>query len=803
MPMAVANERTLRDLEYAKVKEIIKGFASSSLGREWIEGLAPSSNPAVIRVRLERIEQFRHLLEERNFTLGAIHDLRSILERARESTSLPSEDFLPILETVKTARRLRERLSALAPETYHRMREIAQGLGVFRELEENISRTIDEQGQLREGASPKLRELTSRRRLIEEEVKRELEGFLQSPAYGSLIQDRVITRRGGRLTIPIKVGAKHLLGWVVQDSSDSGQTLYAEPPSVVEWNNELRELEGEIREERLRVLKELTSRLRAEERKLRKTLRALGMIDGLYAAARYAQEMGCATPKLNLHGHLHLLQARHPLLPRETVVPIDLSFGLGSQGVLITGPNTGGKTVTLKTIGLLTLMVQSGLQVPASPDSELAIFQRVRSDIGSEESIEQSLSTFSSHMRNIIGILEEADGETLVLLDELGAGTDPQEGAALGIAILRHLLKSGAKLAITTHFSALKRFAYLDPRLKTCSVEFDVETLSPTYRILEGVGASNALIVAERLGLSREVVEEAKRTIPEGEVRVEEVIRDLQHERSLILRERRELEERLRKAGRLQREYEERLQRLIQEKEGALSSELQEIEALLKEAKRSLEEALHQAREEAEAREALQRVLEVEAGLKAAGERLTKGGPGPIPLEELKVGQPVYLAGAEKLGVVREIIDEERIELDLGGVRVWARLGDLRRPPEEPESEPESEGRPKARAGAKVRTGIRSSPRPFYDLQVAPEVQLELSVHGLTVVEALSKVDRYLDRLLLAEVSKGYIIHGKGTGTLRRAIQEHLKGLPFVKAFYPAPPGEGGDGVTVVELELD
>jgi DNA mismatch repair protein MutS2 len=782
MPVEVANERTLRDLEFAKVKEIIKGFASSPLGREWVEELAPSANPAVIRVRLARVEELRRLLEEQGFSPGVIHDLRPILEEARQSTSLPPEEFLPILETVRAARTLRERLLAL--KGFPRLQEIARGLGVFRELEENIARTIDEQGELREGASPRLRELTLRRRAVEERVKNELEAILQSPAYAGAIQDAVITRRGGRLVVPIKAGARHLLDWVVQDSSDSGQTLYVEPPAVVEGNNELRELEGQIREERLRILKELTARLKLEERRLRKTLRALGVLDGLYAAARFAQEFRCASPRLNLHGHVHLISARHPLLPRASVVPIELDFGAGNYGVLITGPNTGGKTVTLKTIGLLTLLAQAGLQIPASPDSELAIFKRVRSDIGSEESIEQSLSTFSSHMRNIIGILREVDSETLVLLDELGAGTDPQEGAALGIAILRYLLLKGAKLAVTTHFSALKRFAYLDPRLKTCSVEFDVETLAPTYRLLEGVGASNALIVAERLGLSREIVEEAKRAIPEGEVRVEEIIRDLQHERSLIRQEREELEERLREAGRLQREYAERLRRIKEEKEQALSAELRELEELLRRTRRALEEALHRAREEAEARRALQELGRLEAELEAAGQRLAEQERSPISLEELRVGDRVYLLGAERVGVVREVLDEGRIAVELDGRRVWARLADLRRPEVEPQ------GREAPR------------PRPAYELSFKPEVKLELSVHGLTTVEALSKVDRYLDRLLLAEVGKGYIIHGKGTGALRRAIREHLKELPFVKAFYSAPPREGGDGVTVVELDL-
>ncbi len=779
----VANERTLRDLEYEKVKEIIKGFALTPLGREQLDRLLPSANPDVIRTRLARVEEMRRLLEAEGFSLGRFHDLRPQLARAREATTLDPEEFLPILETLVTARRLKERLYALEGEGYPHLLEIAKGLGVFRELEESIQRAIDEQGQLKETASPRLRELTLRRRALEEQIKGLLEGILQSSRYAAMIQDTVITLRGGRLVIPIKASAKRDLDWVVQDSSDSGQTLYAEPRSVVELNNKLRELEGEIRKERIRVLRELTAKLQAESRRLSKTLRALGLLDALWAAARYAQRMRCAVPALNTHGRIELVQARHPLLPPESVVPIDIKLGAGDQGVLITGPNTGGKTVTLKTIGLLTLMVQSGFPVPASPDTTLAIFRKVRSDIGSEESIEQSLSTFSSHLRNIIGILKEADERTLVLLDELGAGTDPQEGAALGIAILRYLLRTGARMAVTTHFSALKHFAYQDPRLRTCSVEFDVETLAPTYRILDGVGASNALIVAERLGLDQEIVAEARRAIPAGEVRAEEIIQDLQRERALIRREREELEQRLRRARQLEEEYRRRLERLERRKEEALSEELRQLKELLRQTKRKLEAALHHARAE-EARRALKEVLQSERELQAAEERLQGRRKSLIEFDQLAVGQRVYLEGAERVGVVREILGPERIEVEIGGVRVWAKLSDLRWPPEEARSQEEQ-------------IAI-----PSYTVELQPRVQLELSVRGLTVAEALARVDRFLDRLLLSEVGRGYIVHGKGSGTLRREIRKHLEELPFVKSFYPAPPQEGGDGVTVVELDL-
>jgi len=777
----VTNAKTLKDVEYDKLKEILKSFACSALGRELIENLRPSADLTYLQREFQRVEQLRTALLEMDLSLGPLPDIRPLLHRAHQTTALSGEEFLAIAETLGHIRRLRDRL--LGAEDLPSLRELGERMHVFRELEENIARVFDEDGEVRPTASPRLRELTARKRILEERVQRQLQSLIQSGQLSGVLQDSVVTRRSGRFVIPIKSSARHELDAVVHDSSDSGQTLYVEPTSIVSENNEIRELDGEIRDEQLKVLRELTARLQAETRKIEETLKVLAYFDLLYAKAQFALHLRCHRPQLTGDGSLHLIEARHPLLDQTTVVPIELHLADPFQGIVITGPNTGGKTVSLKTVGLLTLMAQSGIPIPAAPDSSLALFQKIFTDIGDEQSIQQNLSTFSAHMKNLIGVLREADSQTLVLIDELGAGTDPTEGAALGIAIVQTLLDSGAKLLVTTHLSAIKHFAYQHPKLKTCSVEFDIETLSPTYKIIEGVGASNAFIIAERLGVPPQVVSLAKAHLTEGQVRVEDIIQKLQQERSELARERLRLSQRAEEIERTQAEYAAKLSELRAKKEAALTQELRDVESLLKRARAELERALHQAKQasdEAQLRETLRQVQERERHLADVGQRL-RAEPVDIPLnlEELREGMRVQFRGSKRTGVVRQIVSAERIEIDLGGLRVWAKLSDLIQPTVKSESERQ---------------------RVAVSFEVATAPQLELNVRGMTVSEALHEVDLYLDRLVLAGLTRGYIVHGKGTGVLRREIRKHLAALPIVKRFDSAPPNQGGDGVTVVEL---
>jgi DNA mismatch repair protein MutS2 len=782
----VANERTLRDLEFEAVLAQIARLAASPLGRSAIASLAPTADPEAIKKELGRVEEMRQAILEggSGLTPGPMEELEPLLVRARETTSLGGEDFLAVLKTIESARRLREATLSL-DGSYPELREIAERIKILRELEGMIRRSFDEEGELREDASPKLRRLHRRKRSVEEEVQQRLKTFINSPQYAPIIREPIITRRSSRLVVPIKSPFKHELDCVVHDTSDSGQTLYVEPRSVVELNNEIRELESEIRDEKIRILKELTAKLQAESHAIRKTLKALGILDGLYARAQYALKYNCSVPRLNTRGRIRLIGARHPLLDPQTVVPIDISFGDHHQGVLITGPNTGGKTVTLKTIGLLTLMVQSGIPIPADPESEFSVFDVVRSDIGDEQSIQQNLSTFSSHVVNLVEILSEVNERSLVLIDELGAGTDPQEGAALGIAILRYLLQSGARIVVTTHFSALKHFAYRHESLKTCSVEFDVETLMPTYRLVEGVGASNAFYIAERLGLPSEIVQDAKGFLSEGAVKAEELIKLLERERLELSRERARLAEE-REAAKQERErFEERLQKLESQVEEELRAELHDLKRVLKETRLKLERAIASARRgtEAELRYQLKQLEQAEAGLKAA-ERAAKRPAQPLPLKSLKEGMRVLIEPLGQVGMVRAILSDTRVEVDVGGLRVQAKPEDLSLAQEE---------RVSPKPGGKEF-------EPLHELSSASP-GLELNVRGLTVSEALRELDLYLDRLILHEIHKAAIIHGRGTGTLRRAIREFLAADGRVTQFYPAPARQGGDGITIVELK--
>jgi DNA mismatch repair protein MutS2 len=780
---ALTNAKTLKDLEYERLKDLLKSFAASALGRELIANLRPSADLETIERELDRVEELRAALLEADLSVGVLEDIRPLLAQAHKTTTLGGVEFLAISKVLFQLRRLREKLLNL--KGFPHLRELGERLHVFRELEENISRIFDDKGEIRPTASPRLHELTTQKRILEERVQRHLQTLIQSGQLAGVLQDPVITRRSGRFVIPIKSSARHELDVVVHDSSDSGQTLYVEPTSVVNDNNTIRELEGEIRDEQLKILRELTQKLQAETRKIEETLKAFAYFDMLYAKAQFAIHLRCHRPQVA--GELHLLDARHPLLDQTTVVPIDIHLGAPFQGMVITGPNTGGKTVSLKTIGLLTLMAQSGIPIPAAPDSSIVLFEKIFSDIGDEQSIQQNLSTFSAHMKNLIEVLKHADSRTLVLIDELGAGTDPTEGAALGIALLQALLERGATVVVTTHLSTIKHFAYQHPKLKTCSVAFDVETLAPTYKIIEGIGASNAFIIAERLGLPPDIIHLAKAHLAEGHVRVEDIIQKLQQERSELAHERVVLSQRAREIEEIKAEYARKLEELRHRKEAALTEELRRVEQLLRHARGALEEALHAAKQRADEdrlREKLREVQELGGRLVEAGQQLHHEPPDvPIPLEQLREGLPVQFRGSKRIGTVRKIVNAERIEIDVGGLRLWAKLSDLVQP-----------------SAPKLSEAERRKISVHFDAASAPAPPLELNVRGMTVSEAIRELDLYLDRLVLAGLKRGYIVHGKGTGILRREIRKHLASLPIVKSFDSAPPTQGGDGVTIVEL---
>jgi len=784
MSPEIVNEKTLRDLEFDCLKSVVKEHASSSLGEEAVDRLSPTVDRDAIERGIAEVNEAIDFLGDRGrFSLGGVRDLIPVLQRAKENAYLDGEEFLDVLQTIEGT--LAVRGSLADREEWALLSAIAERLtagGV--ELGRSIRRTIDERGAIRDDASRRLSELTNRRRTLERRIEERLRALIDRNP--ELISEPVITRRRGRLVVAIRSGAVGAMEFVVHDRSGTGQTLYAEPTSLVSENNVVSELAEEIRAEIRRILRALTDAFVAAEPSFLRDRAILAHLDSLFARASYAVAHRCAFPRFGKR--IVLRNARHPLLSSEGVVPISLSLGRDARMVVITGPNTGGKTVTLKTIGLLTLMTQSMIPIPASPDSELMIVSKVRSDIGDEQSILQNLSTFSAHMRNIVSLLEEADAKTIVLLDELGAGTDPQEGAALGLAVIEALLESEAIVAISTHLTPLKYFAIRHPEVKTASMEFDVASLSPTYRVIEGIpGRSNAFIIAQQLGLPVDRIERARSFLSKGEIRADDILDELERERQAMHRHREAAERDRTEVKRMRETYDRRLAEFEREKQGALSERFKGFDRFLRDGQRRLEEILATANAGAaidETRDGLRDVVALRdesAGQRADAQRLVRGEA--LSPDSIEAGAPVYVRSVEADGRIVQVSAQGRVTVDLDGVRVTTGPEDLAPPRGE-------------NAGAAPPSKNRSRfgrPRPGH-------VPLQLNVRGMTVSEALREIDGYMDRLLRADIRHASILHGKGTGALRDAIGAYLGSCSFVSSYRFAPPNLGGDGVTEFEL---
>ena len=781
----LANDKALRDLEFERMREIVVAYASSSLGEEAIRALIPLSDRDVIEAGIAEVEEAVTYLESRGrFSLGAIRDLAPLLKRGRESAFLDSEEFVVVLHTLDATREIREQLGDV--ESFPRLVGHAERLtGGGDSLRRQIARVIDERGNMRDDASPQLKSLMHRARTMESRLEMKLRSLIDRNP--DLISEAVITRRRGRLVVPIRSGATGAMDFVVHDRSASGQTLYAEPTALVAENNQLAEMAGEIRDETRRILRELTEAFVDAEPALLRDRAILAHLDSLFARAAYAGAYRCAFPTIG--SKTALRDARHPLLPTDDVVPISLTIGDRQRMTVITGPNTGGKTVTLKTLGLLLLMAQSTIPIPASPDSEISIVSRVRTDIGDEQSIEQSLSTFSAHMVNVISILREARADTLVLLDELGAGTDPEEGAALGLAMLEALLESEALVAASTHLTPLKFFAVRHPEIQTASMEFDLKTLSPTFRVIEGLpGKSNAFVIAERLGLDQELVQRARSLLTQGEIRAEDIIEELHRERQALARHREAASRDRREMQQLRSEYERKLASFEEEKERGISARLRGFEESLRDGQRQLEEILARANARTRTEDARDGLHEVVALREDVAERRTDferaRDESTFDTSSLAPGQLVRVRSLATDGRIVHVAEAGRAVVDLDGIRVTTEIEDL----EPPRGKP-AEDEPRERRRTRVRR-----PRP-------DRVPLQINVRGKTVSEALREIEEYLDQLLLADIRSASILHGKGTGALRSAVQAYLASCAFVSSFGFAPPNQGGDGVTVFELE--
>lgn len=814
------NPHALRVLEFDAIREKVVEQATNSLGQERASEMEPSwREDQVRRWQAETTDAVRLLGSGGGIPLGGIHDIRPAIRAASVEGTLEPVILLQVADTAAAGRKLKSFLLQ-RKETAPNLEDLARRIGEFPLVERAIYEAINEHAEVRDDASPTLERLRKELRVTRARMMDRLNSYLRGSAYKDMIQDPVITTRDGRYCIPVKSEYRAQFGGIVHDQSSSGATVFMEPAPVVELGNELRTVEAKERQEVERILRELTSRVGQFSLDLTETVNVLGELDFIFARGKLSQVMNGVEPVVNKEGFVGLRRARHPLLT-GAVVPIDVDLGREHTVLVITGPNTGGKTVTLKTTGIFALMAQSGLHIPADEGSTMPVFLDVYADIGDEQSIQQSLSTFSGHIRNISRILKDVEKtgqRSLVLLDEAGAGTDPTEGAALAKAILGELLRRGARTIATTHYGELKEFAYSTQGVENASVEFDLQTLRPTYRLLIGIpGSSNAFSIAERLGLPEQVVNEARGMIGTDRTILSDVIQRLTEDQ-------RATETDLRKAERAAREVEEMrdryardlrqlkadradtLQRAKNQAEELLRGARREIDRV-KEELRKIEKQARKAAEEPGNTAALDDLRERIAGLSNKLDRreahvdrtkIRKETAAPALPDAIKTdktppapGDLVWITGFNQRGTLLTEAAGGKAQVQIGSMRTTVPIDSVQRivTPRGGAPAPAPGSSPYVRApGSDLRMRART--------HVTPEIQLL----GLRADEAMTRLDSYVDQACLAGLANFRVVHGRGTGALKRVVWDFLREHPSVAHFQHPGEEEGGTGVTVVEL---
>jgi DNA mismatch repair protein MutS2 len=785
--------RHLDALEFDRVLDRLAAHASFAAGEEMALALRPATDLREVRALLETTGEARALLLARpGTTIGGARDVRPQVETALRGAALPPAELLDVRDTLVAARTLHRTLTRLAGQFPH-LASVAGRLCLCPEIVEEIDRCLDERGEVRDDASPELARIRREVRIANDRIQEKLNRIISSPRNAPYLQEMLITQREGRYVIPLKADFKGRIRGVVHDVSASGATIFIEPLSVVDLNNAWRELQLAETQEVTRILAVLSGLIAEHGEEITQSVETLAELDLVFAKAGYADAIEASAPEIvSTRGKrptIHLLGARHPLLDPGTVVPIDVVLDEETHVLVITGPNTGGKTVSLKTVGLLVLMAQAGLHLPVEPGSSLSCFETVYADIGDEQSIEQSLSTFSAHLTNILSFLDLVDERSLVLLDELGAGTDPAEGAALARALLDHFGGRGAVTLVATHYPELKTYAQLTPGVRNACVEFDPETLAPTYKLMIGLpGRSNAFAIAGRLGLSREIVEAARRMVSSEDLHTDDMLTDIHRLRVQEAQSRDAANAARAEAEGLARELRERLDGIKEERRDILDRAQEEaaaeLEVLRKEAR-----ALRQRLQAQGAVGPLKEVSVVAAQADALAEGLAERLPepeelAPVPIPDasarpIRPGDAVWVRPLRTKGQVIEI-DGDEVEVQVGPARTRVGRVDL-----------------ELAAAAPV---VERAPEATLHAEPAASPGKEIDLRGCTVDDALMQVGRHLDAAFRAGLPWVRIIHGKGTGALRRAVRESLSDHPLVSSFAPGGQAQGGEGVTVVDL---
>ena len=773
-------------LELNKIKQVIETLCASTLGVRKVAALKPAVDPKEVEYTLNQSEEALKIIYALGEApLGGVSDITEALKRARISAMLSAQELLDIsrfLYAVTQLKAFSERLHDIKIEApiFNRFISMLIPLG---NLQKAINDCIDESGYVLDSASSELRTIRRTIQGTESRVKERINQIANERR--NKLSDGIVTIRNERYVLPVKVEAKNTFGGTIHDQSSSGNTYYIEPKEVVELNNKLQELHVEERREIERILRALTEEVKLHVESLSLNIEFLGDIDFMFAKGKYARLIQGIRPKMNTKGIIRLVAARHPLIHTDVVVPNDLELGDEYTTIVITGPNTGGKTVTLKTVGLLTLMAQSGLLVPAHETSELAIFDQIFADIGDEQSIEQSLSTFSSHMTNIVRIMERLTVNSLILFDELGAGTDPKEGASLGTAILDYVKVRGARTIATSHYPELKAYAYDQDDVINASVEFDVETLSPTYRLLVGVpGRSNAFEISKRLGLAEKILQKARAYVETERTEMTDLITKLEDRGLTLDREIQLLQEQNAKVEEMKRDYEKKLAKFEAEREKAIEEIKKEAFETVRQAREEATQIvteLRQAKKETDLslkdHELTEKLTSLKASEARQAEKFRRKARNPAPL---KAGDEVMVLSLNRQGELLEQTKNGEWVVQLGMMKMNIKASDL-------------EYVRKAVKKKEIHKGKVTMKRSH--------VSIQLDLRGERYEDAMVRLDKYFDEVLLAGHQTITIIHGHGTGALRNGVQEYLRKNKHVETFRFGGAGEGGTGATVVELK--
>jgi len=788
--------KTLQVLEYPKIRERLKSFCAFSASMELALELEPTDSYDLASTRLDETTEARRLFSVSEAGVGGAHDIRPSVDMAARGGVLDPQQLLDIKSTLISCRELKKTFDRKEGE-YPHLSQIAEGLPDSHGIVDAITRILSERGEVLDSASPKLASLRREIKIAHDRLMSRLQKYLTDSA--NKLQEPIITQRDGRYVIPLRAEFKGQIKAVVHDQSSSGATLFVEPLPVVELNNKVREVELAARDEERRILYEVSVQVGEYRDEFTYGVENLAMLDLVFAKAKYAEELKASEPILHSTKEekrkkdapppsfdLRLMQARHPLLSADTVVPIDVDPQSGTHAVVITGPNTGGKTVSLKTVGLLVLMAQSGLHIPVQSGSELPCFRDVFADIGDEQSIEQSLSTFSGHITNIIRILKHIDRRSLVIFDELGSGTDPQEGAALARAILNHLLETGCTTLVATHYPELKTFAHSTDFVVNASLEFDIKTLRPTYKLTLGLpGRSNALAIATRLGLPQPIIDSAKGEIHPDDLRADKLLDDIRKERNRTSRERQKLKKQRDRLEAQNKELEKKLEKIEDKRREVLEKARAEGElevAVLKKNIEALKSQLKKAKQPLEVIKSIEEKVDaIEEKVEAPVERQqpkVRGQTGPV-----RLGDRVTVGTLNADGVVTAL-GESDAEVQIGSLRVRARLVDLVRKGHV------EEGPNDVKKATASQTSLPTTKSPG----------LELNLRGKLVDDGLDELDRYLEQAYSAGLLFVRIVHGKGTGKMRDAVRKALKESSYVSSFEEPKDTEGGSGVTVAKI---